>query len=421
MSQLRRWLTITATVEVVSLAVLLINRATVHIDVITSGMGPVHGMAYLATIALAALSPIPRRAKAFAWVPVIGGIVALRLSAAKPRPAADGASEAATEQAPPVVVGRVDNPSLEMIEVVKTYRSGKTVGPLTFAVPRGQITGLVGPNGAGKTTAMRVLMGLIRPTAGEVRIEGKPVGSGHALDRVGALIESPALVPGLSGRRNGEAIAALAGWPLTDVSAALDRVGLAADAERKVSEYSLGMRQRLALAIALLHDPAVVVLDEPANGLDPQGIADLRDFLRQLSQDGVTVLVSSHLLGEIEQICDHLVIISDGTVRYEGPTAAVRSEQKVIRIEPLRPTDLEQLTRLVIDEADARAVTVGSAVEVAGDATLAARLVTRAVYDGIDVVQVTVVTPSLEEVFLSMTRPSPATETAPQTEMTGAA
>lgn len=414
---LRRWLTIVATVEVISLAVLLINRSTFQIAPLTSSMGPVHGLAYLSTIALAALSPIPRAAKAFAWVPVVGGLIALRLTRSRsavvtPRDAAsEGHSPARRE------IDDISDPAIEASEFVKSFRSGSSVGPVSLSVPRGKITGLVGPNGAGKTTTLRSMVGLVRPTGGRILIDGAPVSESGSLARVGALIEAPALVPGLSGRRNVESIALLAGWDPRQAADVLRQVGLESDADKKVAEYSLGMRQRLALAIALLNDPDIVVLDEPANGLDPQGIADLRGFLRDLADRGATVLVSSHLLGEIEQICDHLIVMAGGRVLYEGPTSGALTGREVIHLEPLVAADVPALAGVVGVAAAAAPVVGAGFVTIAGDRELAARLIVAAVRAGIWIVQARIATPTLEEAFLDLTGEQTPTAAVPTGEV----
>ncbi|NYF18048.1 ABC-2 type transport system ATP-binding protein [Microbacterium sp. AK009] len=400
---LRRWLVLAAGVEVASLAILLINRATVHLDMITSSMGPIHGFAYLATIALAALSPIPRRAKAVAWLPVIGGLVAVRLTHPRraEQPPAPGAAE--PDHLPPA---DQEGHAIAVQGLTKQYRSGTTIGPVHFTVPRGQITGLIGPNGAGKTTVLRMLVRLVAPTGGTVTLDVGGNEDRAALGRVGALIESPALVHGLTGRRNMEAVAALAGWDAAQIESTLDRVGLLDAADQRVSQYSLGMRQRLALAITLLHDPAVVILDEPANGLDPHGIADLRRFLRHLADEGVTVLLSSHLLTEIEQVCDHVVLMDAGHITYSGPTTGLLADLATIDIEPLHAHQLRQLAELAGDSAEVGA----GVVLVRGDRVLAASLLEKSVRAGISVAQMRITAPTLEVAFLRMTgtsRPEP--------------
>jgi ABC-2 type transport system ATP-binding protein len=180
----------------------------------------------------------------------------------------------------------------------------------------GRVHGFLGPNGSGKTTTLRVLLGLIRADAGEVRILGHRVPGG-------SLVEEPKFFAAFTGRRNLELLADLAGLPSARVDAVLETVGLADRSDERVKGYSLGMRQRLGIAAALLKSPTLLILDEPSNGLDPAGIREIRTLLRQLADDGVTVLLSSHLLAEVQQVCDEVTIISHGRVVRSGPVAEV--------------------------------------------------------------------------------------------------
>ncbi|MEV4512708.1 ATP-binding cassette domain-containing protein [Dactylosporangium sp. NPDC049525] len=205
--------------------------------------------------------------------------------------------------------------------LTKRYGTRTVVDALDLDVPAGVVAGFVGPNGAGKTTTLRMLLGLVRPDGGTGSVNGLPLNQPAAyLPRVGALIEGPAFYPGLSGERNLAVQAALGGIDPAGIPALLDRVGLAGRGRDAVQRYSLGMKQRLGIAAALLGDPALVVLDEPTNGLDPAGIREMRGIVRSIHQDGRTVLVSSHLLTEVEQVCDWLIVIGDGRRRYQGPT-----------------------------------------------------------------------------------------------------
>jgi len=195
------------------------------------------------------------------------------------------------------------------------------VDGLSFNVLTGEVLGFLGPNGAGKTTTIRMCLHLIRPTSGRVRVFGDDVWAGRArsLNRVGCLIESPAVLPFMSGRENLEFVRRARGGLSADaVGKALTTVGLSDRARDRVATYSLGMRQRLGLALALVGDPDLVILDEPANGLDPAGIVEMRDLLRRLAATGMAVLVSSHVLREVEEICDRVVIINRGRLVREG-------------------------------------------------------------------------------------------------------
>ena len=190
--------------------------------------------------------------------------------------------------------------------LTKSYGTRAAVSDLNLAIPQGVISGFVGPNGAGKTTTIRMLLGLIAPTAGSGEVLGADLGQPrNFLHRVGAMIESPAFYPTLSGERNLGVLARLGGIPQMNIDRALHRVGLADRATDPFRSYSLGMKQRLGIAAALLPDPDLLILDEPTNGLDPAGIAEMRVLFRSLADDGITIFVSSHLLSEIAQICKH--------------------------------------------------------------------------------------------------------------------
>jgi ABC-2 type transport system ATP-binding protein len=208
---------------------------------------------------------------------------------------------------------------LAVRDLSKHFGALRAVRGLTFAVPPGRVTGFLGPNGAGKTTTLRALLGLVRPTSGEALVGGRPYAELPAPRRVvGAVLEATGFHPGRRGRDQLRVLAEVTGVPPGRVDAVLDLVGLAADAHRRVGEYSLGMRQRLGLGAALLGDPAALVLDEPANGLDPEGMAWLRELLRALAAEGRTILVSSHVLSEVAQVADHVVIVNQGRLRYAG-------------------------------------------------------------------------------------------------------
>ena len=202
--------------------------------------------------------------------------------------------------------------------LTKRFGAVTAVRDLSFDVPPG-VTGFLGPNGAGKTTTLRVLLGLVRPDAGTATVGGRRYAD---LDRprrvVGALLEASGFHPGRTGRDHLRLLARPTGVPDRRVTEVLEEVGLAADAGRRIGGYSLGMRQRLGLAAALLGDPGVLVLDEPANGLDPAGMAWLRGLLRDLGNQGRTVLISSHVLAEVAQTVDRVVIATDGELRYAG-------------------------------------------------------------------------------------------------------
>ena len=218
---------------------------------------------------------------------------------------------------------------IEIEGLRKEYRrrKGRTVAVdgLDLTVPEGGVFGFLGPNGSGKTTTIRCILGLAKATKGSIRVMGRPVPEGLAesVRQIGAIVESPALLPTMSGRDNLMTLAAIDRIGAQRVAAVLDEVGLAERAGDQVRKYSLGMRQRLALGAALLKDPALLILDEPANGLDPAGIRSVRELLRRLADNGRTVFVSSHLLAEIQQTCDRVAILSRGHCVAHGTVADV--------------------------------------------------------------------------------------------------
>jgi ABC-2 type transport system ATP-binding protein len=218
------------------------------------------------------------------------------------------------------------NGTIAVRGLTKRYGAVTAVDALTFEVEPGVVTGFLGPNGAGKTTTLRMLLGLVAPTAGEALVDGR-----HYADlkdprrAVGAVLETTGFHPGRTGRDHLRVLAQAAGIPRSRVDQVLGQVGLADAAGRRVRGYSLGMRQRLGLAAALLGDPRVLILDEPGNGLDPAGLAELRELLRALAADERTVLMSSHVLSEVAQTVDRVIIIAGGTLRYAGPLTRLTS------------------------------------------------------------------------------------------------
>ncbi len=229
--------------------------------------------------------------------------------------------------------------------LTRTFGEITAVSGLELELPTTGVIGFVGPNGSGKSTTIRMLLGLIQPTSGHAEVLGQPISEPQRYaDRVGALIENPAFIGDISGRANVEAMALLRGVPSTRVDEVLAIVGLADRADSKVKEYSLGMKQRLAIAIAILPDPELLILDEPTNGLDPAGIVEVRGLIRRLADEGRTVIVSSHLLGEIEAAADHLVVIRFGELLFAGPLGELLAqEQRYVDVEPDDPADLPRL------------------------------------------------------------------------------
>jgi len=294
-----------------------------------------------------------------------------------------------------------------------TKRFGRrvlAVDDVTFAIEPGSITGVLGPNGAGKTTTLRMILDLVRPTSGSVHILGSRYRELRApAKRVGALLDASGFHPGRSGQNALRVIAAGAGIPYERVDEVLSLVELDGAAQRRVKGYSTGMKQRLALAAALLGDPEVLILDEPANGLDPEGMRWLRTFLRGRAAEGRTVLVSSHVLAEVEQTVDDVLILSEGRLLAQGPISALTaSAQPVVRVRSPRAQDLEAALR-----ANGAAVNcLGEALAVRGPS--AAQVGDLAHACGLPVHELLTEQPSLEDLFLQIagTRrddPAPAT------------
>jgi ABC-2 type transport system ATP-binding protein len=290
--------------------------------------------------------------------------------------------------------------------LTKRFGDRTVVDGVNLAIPRGSVCGFVGPNGAGKTTTIRMLLGLIRPTSGDGSILGGSLTDPASyLHKVGALIESPAFYPQLSGRDNLKALARLGQIPSSAIDRTLERTGMTARASDKYHSYSLGMKQRLGIAAALLPSPELLILDEPTNGLDPGGILEMRGLIRSFADDGITVLVSSHLISEIEQVCDHIVMIRAGRLVHQGPVAELAAGQRPdIVVAPEHDTDLPQLVRILevsglsvtASPADGTAVVPASGVSAADLNRLAAR-------GGITLRQISERTRSLEDVFFRLT------------------
>lgn len=213
----------------------------------------------------------------------------------------------------------------------KNFGDFHAVHDLSFTVPPGSITGFLGPNGAGKTTTLRMLLGLVKPSSGTATIDGQKYQDlADPLGTVGAALEATNFHPGRSGRNHLRVLAASAGIPDRRVDELLELVGIPAAARKRAGSYSMGMRQRLGLAVALLGDPRVLILDEPANGLDPEGIRWLRGFLKHLASEGKTILVSSHLLSEVEQTVDNVIILANGHLVREGTMQELRGGDTVL-------------------------------------------------------------------------------------------
>ncbi len=292
--------------------------------------------------------------------------------------------------------------------LTKRFRHQVAVDAIDLVVPHGAVYGFLGPNGSGKTTTIRMLLGLISPSAGGVELLGRPMPerAAETLPRVGSLVEGPAFHPYLSGRANLARLDAVdrvthPGSSRRRIDAALERVGLLAAAGKRYRAYSLGMRQRLAIAAALLVPRELLVLDEPTNGLDPQGTREVRSLVESLAADGTTVLVSSHLLSEVEQICSHIGVMHTGRLVAQGTNAEIRAGSEArVRVDTDRPESAARVLR----ELGLGDVTVhhGRATGTLGDIA-PEKIAPALVHDGVPVTGLAVESPSLEELFVALT------------------
>jgi ABC-2 type transport system ATP-binding protein len=290
--------------------------------------------------------------------------------------------------------------AIEVEGVSKRFGSVQAVSDLSFAAGAGRVTGFLGPNGAGKSTTLRILLGLVRADAGAATFEGRRYEDlPHPSAQVGAVLEDASFHPGRSGRNHLRVLAAAGRHPARRVGEVLEQVGLAREADRRVKGYSMGMRQRLAIAAALLGDPGVLVLDEPANGLDPPGIRWMRDLLRAQAARGRAVLVSSHLLFEVAQSVDDVVVISHGSLRASGPLESVLGspEGPVTRV---RTADAGRLAAALGEHAlraeprEDGTLLVHAAPEAVGEVAAQQRIA---------LVELVAVSRSLEDAFLELT------------------
>jgi ABC-type multidrug transport system ATPase subunit len=274
------------------------------------------------------------------------------------------------------------------------------VDDLELRVRRGEVYGFLGPNGAGKTTTLRMLLGLVRPTSGEAAVLGAPPGAPEGLARIGSMVEAPAFYPYLSGRDNLRVLARYAGIEDGRVEAVLDEVHLRDRAADRSATYSLGMKQRLGVAAALLKDPELLILDEPTNGLDPAGMADMREFIRALGKGGRTVVLSSHLMGEVEQVTDRVGVIRAGSLVAEGTVEELRGRAGLrVRAEPLG-----EAARLVGGLPGVDGVTSADGLlDVTVDTAQAPAINRLLVEAGIAVSELYAQKASLEDVFLELT------------------
>ncbi|NNG39533.1 ATP-binding cassette domain-containing protein [Flexivirga sp. ID2601S] len=291
--------------------------------------------------------------------------------------------------------------------LTKRYGRRTVVDHVDLHIPAGSVTGLIGPNGAGKTTVMSMLLGLVRPTEGRGSVLAHDLREPTAyMSQVGALIESPAFYPNLSGRENLVHLCRLGGHDPSEIDGILDLVGLLGRESDAYGSYSLGMKQRLGIGAALLGDPRLVILDEPTNGVDPTGMRDIRAMVRRIADSGRTVLVSSHLLAELEHVCDHLIVLDQGGLRYQGTLAGLpATRDEVIVLRGRMAADEERLVQLlrsgghvVEHTATGLAVAVGAS----DPAALAGDLNRTAADGGVNLVELHHRTESLEDRVLGL-------------------
>ncbi|HRD21733.1 MAG TPA: ABC transporter ATP-binding protein [Candidatus Nanopelagicus sp.] len=294
--------------------------------------------------------------------------------------------------------------ALDVADLSKKYGDRMALSHANFEVPMGSICGFVGPNGSGKTTTIRMLLGLITPSTGGGHVLGESITQPEKyLPKVGAMIEGPAFYPALTGKQNLAVLAKLGGFSTDQIQKLLELVDLGDRGDSKFKTYSLGMKQRLGIAAALLPNPKLLVLDEPTNGLDPAGIHEIRTLLRKLADEGTTVFVSSHLLSEIEMISDYLVMLREGKVIFSGKTSDLLAAQKpLILAKPENQNDLVKLNQI------AQGLGIDSKIkedliEASADANFAAKLNKAAFDAGITLTSLTSIRPTLEETFFEMT------------------
>jgi ABC-2 type transport system ATP-binding protein len=298
----------------------------------------------------------------------------------------------------------MSNLAISVRDLSKKYGERMAVSHINFDVPLGTVCGFVGPNGSGKTTTMRMLLGLISHTGGNGQVLDASIDEpAKYLSQVGAMIEGPAFYPALTGAENLKVLATLGGFPIERVQTLLEQVGLGDRAKSKYKTYSLGMKQRLGIAAALLPNPKLLMLDEPTNGLDPEGIQEVRALLRSLADNGTTVFVSSHLLSELEIISDYLVMLRKGEVVFAGKIEELLlAQQHVIIAKGQNPGDLEKILTLATGLGHTASIR-NNEVHIQANADWAATL-NRAAFDaGITLAQLSPQVPNLEETFFEMT------------------
>lgn len=294
--------------------------------------------------------------------------------------------------------------AIDVADLSKKYGDRMALSHANFEVPMGSICGFVGPNGSGKTTTIRMLLGLITPTTGSGHVLGESITEPEKyLPKVGAMIEGPAFYPALTGFQNLNVLAKLGGFETNSIQTLLNLVNLGDRGGSKYKTYSLGMKQRLGIAAALLPNPKLLVLDEPTNGLDPAGIHEIRTLLRKLADSGTTIFISSHLLSEIEMISDYLVMLRLGKVIFSGKTLDLLAKQQpLILAKPEIGSNLDKLLQ-VAQASGFDAKIIENQVQVSGESESAAKLNKLAFEAGITLESLIPIRASLEDTFFEMT------------------
>lgn len=293
---------------------------------------------------------------------------------------------------------------LQTDNLSKNFGAVTAVQAVNLRVQQGEVFGFLGPNGAGKTTTIGMVLGLIHPTAGSITLFDQTITPSHnrVLQNVGSLVGAPALLPYLTARENLRLVARLhSGVTNGRINELLDLVGLTTAADRKVAGFSTGMKQRLGLGVALMHRPSLIILDEPTNGLDPAGMREVRTLIRQLADDGITIFLSSHLLHEVEQVCDRIAVIRQGAIVAQGGVEELLSQSdQSVRLKVRNPAKAGELLAQLPDAA--RVITNGAYVQVSGvDGETAVAHLTQ---NGVIPSEVTVQKSDLESLFLELTK-----------------
>jgi ABC-type multidrug transport system ATPase subunit len=289
--------------------------------------------------------------------------------------------------------------ALRTTRLTKRYGDRAVVDGVSISVSKGEVYGFLGPNGAGKTTTLRMVVGLVKPSSGTADVLGRAPGDPAGLARIGAMVETPAFYPYLSGRDNLQVLARHAGIGRPRIAAVLEEVGLTARAGDRFGRYSLGMKQRLGVAAALLKNPELLILDEPTNGLDPVGMADMRALIRRLGQEGKAVLLSSHNLAEVQQICDRVGVIFNGKLVAQSTVQELRGGAAIV----ILATPLERAEKHLVDTLGREKVSViGKEIHLDVRPDHAASLNRQLMHAGVDVHELRREERSLEEVFMAM-------------------